>query len=163
MLLVSDVPLFRDGVAHTLAGTNELELVGIAGSREQALELACFQPDVILLDMNLPRSLELAREITRSTVATRIVALAIEEEDDQVIACAEAGIAGYVPRTSAVGDVIDVILAVARGEARCSPRIVGSLLRRIAALAAERHVSGQGTAMTAREAEILSARRIARR
>ena len=158
VLLVSDVPLFSDGVARTLAGANELEIVGTAASREQALELACFQPDVILLDMNMPRSLELAREIARSTVATRIVALAIEEEDDQVIACAEAGIAGYVPRTGSVRDVIDVILAVARGEARCSPRIVGSLLRRIATLAAERHGSSQGAAMglTARESEILA-------
>jgi DNA-binding NarL/FixJ family response regulator len=157
VLLVSDAPLYRDGVAHTLDGTSELEIVGTAGSREQALELACFQPDVILLDMNMPRSLELAREIARSTVATRIVALAIQEEDSEVIACAEAGIAGYVPRGAAVHDVIDVISAVARGEARCSPRIVGSLLRRIAALAAERDRS-QGAAMglTARESEILA-------
>src|SRR5215510_5081979 len=159
VLLVSDVPLYRDGVARTLAGTPELAIAGAAGSREQALELVCcLQPDVILLDMNMPRSLELAREIARSTVATRIVALAIQEEDSQVIACAEAGIAGYVPRAGSVRDAVDVISAVARGEARCSPRIVGSLLRRIAALAAERHGSGQGAAMglTARESEILA-------
>lgn len=64
-----------------------------------------------------------------------------------------------MPRTGSVHDVIDVISAVARGEARCSPRIVGSLLRRIAALAAERHASAQGAAiggLTAREAEILA-------
>src|SRR5215510_12500602 len=160
VLLVSDVPLYRDGVARTLAGTPELAIAGAAGSREQALELVCcLQPDVILLDMNMPRSLELAREIARSTVATRIVALAIQEEDSQVIACAEAGIAGYVPRTGSVRDVIDVVSAVARGEARCSPRIVGSLLRRIAALAAERQASTQGAAiggLTARESEILA-------
>jgi DNA-binding NarL/FixJ family response regulator len=159
VLLVSDVPLYRDGIARTLAGTHELAIVGTAGTREQALELVCcLQPDVVLLDMNMPRSLELAREIARSTVATRIVALAIQEEDSQVIACAEAGIAGYVPRAGSVRDAIDVISAVARGEAHCSPRIVGSLLRRIAALAAERHGSGQGAAMglTARESEILA-------
>ena len=150
VLLVSDVPLYRDGVARTLAGTQELAIVGTAGSREQALELVCcLQPDVVLLDMNMPRSLELAREVARSTVATRIVALAIQEEDSQVIACAEAGIAGYVPRAGSVREAIDVISAVARGEARCSPRIVGSLLRRIAQGAA---IGG----LTAREAEILA-------
>jgi DNA-binding NarL/FixJ family response regulator len=161
VLLVSDVPLYRDGVARTLDGTRELAIVGTAGSREQALELVCcLQPDVVLLDMNMPHAFELAREIARSTVATRIVALAIqEEEDSQVIACAEAGIAGYVPRSGSVRDVIDVISAVARGEGRCSPRIVGSLLRRIATLAAERHVYGQSAAiggLTARESEILA-------
>jgi len=158
VLFVSDVSLYRDGVARTLDGTRELAIVGTAGSREQTLELVCcLQPDVVLLDVNMPRAFELAREITRSTVATRIVALAIQEEDSQVIACAEAGIAGYVPRTGSVRDVIEVISAVARGEARYSPRIVGSLLRRIAALAAERQATGVAVGgLTARESEILA-------
>jgi two-component system, NarL family, nitrate/nitrite response regulator NarL len=160
VLLVSDVPLYRDGIARTLAGTRELEIVGTAAGHEQALELACcLQPDVVLLDMNMPRAFELARKITRSTVATRIVALAIKEQDSEVIACAEAGIAGYVPRTGSLRDAVEVIAAVARGEAHCSPRIVGSLLRRIAVLAAERQAGGHGAAiagLTAREAEILA-------
>jgi DNA-binding NarL/FixJ family response regulator len=86
------------------------------------------------------------------------VALAIHEEDAEVIACAEVGVAGYVPRDGSVQDAVDVILAVARGEARCSPRIVGSLLRRIAALAAERQGNGHAAppGLTAREAEILT-------
>lgn len=160
VLLVSDVPLYRDGIARTLAGTRELEIVGTAGGLEQALELVCcLQPDIVLLDMNMPHALELARGIARSTVATRIVALAIKEQDSEVIACAEAGIAGYVPRAGSVRDAVEVIAAVARGEGRCSPRIVGSLLRRIAVLAAERQASGHGAAiagLTAREAEILA-------
>jgi DNA-binding NarL/FixJ family response regulator len=160
VLFVSDVPLYRDGVTRTLGETRELAIVGTAGSREQALELVCcLQPDVVLLDVTMPCAFALAREIARSTVATRIVALAIQEEDSQVIACAEAGIAGYVPRTGSVRDVIEVVSAVARGEARCSPRIVGSLVRRIAALAAERQASAQGAAaggLTARESEILA-------
>ena len=153
VLLVSDVPLYRDGIARTLAGTRELEIVGTAGGREQALELVCcLQPDIVLLDMNMPRAFELARGIARSTVATRIVALALEEEDSEVIACAEAGIAGYVPRTGSVRDAVEVIAAVARGGARCSPRIVGTLLRRIAAFAAERQVNGQGAGVAGLEA-----------
>ena len=160
VLLVSDVPLYRDGIARTLGGTHELTMVGAASCREQALELiCCFQPDVVLLDMNMPRALELAREIGRSTITTRIVALALKEEDSEVIACAEAGIAGYVPRTGSLRDAVETIAAVARGEAHCSPRIVGSLLRRIAALAAERKAGGHGSGiagLTTREAEILA-------
>ncbi|HEX7237038.1 MAG TPA: response regulator transcription factor [Gammaproteobacteria bacterium] len=160
LLLVSDVPLYRDGIARTLAGTHELTIVGTASSREQTLELVCcLQPDVVLLDMNMARAFELAREITRSTVATRVVALAIKEEDSEVIACAEAGISGYVPRGGSLRDAVGVISAVARGEAHCPPRIVGSLLRRIAALAAERQAGGHGNGtagLTAREAEILA-------
>jgi len=66
VLLVSDVPLYRDGIARTLAGTHELTMVGAASGREQALELVCcLQPNVVLLDMNMPRAFELARDIGR--------------------------------------------------------------------------------------------------
>jgi DNA-binding NarL/FixJ family response regulator len=159
VLLASDVPLYRDGVARTLAAANEIAVIGTASGAEQAIHLARrLEPDIVLLDMSMPRAFDVAREIAQSTDQTRVVALPIPEEDSQVIACAEVGVAGYVPRTCSVRDALEVISAVARGEARCSPRIVGSLLRRIATLAAERQGSGHGSAtggLTAREAEIL--------
>lgn len=160
VLLVSDVPLYRDGVARTLGEAHEITVVGTAASAEQALELVCLlEPDILLLDMAMPRAFDVARQVAQSTERTRVVALAIREEDSEVIACAEVGIAGYVPRGGTVHDAFDVISAVARGEARCSPRIVGSLLRRIAALAAERQGGshhGAIAGLTAREAEILA-------
>lgn len=160
LLLISDVPLYRDAIAWSLAATREIDLAGIAGSAEQALELARHvRPQIALLDMAMPRALDAAREIVRRTQDTRVVALAIPEEDGAVIACAEAGIAGYVPRTASMREAIDRIAAVARGEAHCPPRIVSSLLRRIAGLAAERPYAGNGGApacLTTREAEILA-------
>jgi DNA-binding NarL/FixJ family response regulator len=159
VLLVSDVPLYREGVARALGEAHEITVVGTAAGAEQALELVCLiEPEIVLLDMGMPHALDVARQVAQSAQRTRVVALAIREEDSEVIACAEAGIAGYVPRTGSVREAIDVISAVARGEARCSPRIVGSLLRRIAALAAERQGNGHAGApgLTAREAEILA-------
>lgn len=159
VLLVSDQPLYCDGITRTLADAQQISVVGTAASSEQALELVCLlEPDIVLLDMGMPDALDAARLIAQSTQRTRVVALAIHEEDSEVIACAEVGVAGYLPRDGSVRDTVDVILAVARGEARCSPRIVSSLLRRIAALAAERQGSGHAAppGLTAREAEILT-------
>jgi DNA-binding NarL/FixJ family response regulator len=159
VLLVSDQPLYRDGIARTLGEDQQITVVGAAASPEQALELVCLlEPDIVLIDMGMPDALDAARQIAQSTQRTRVVALAIREEDAEVIACAEVGVAGYVPREGSAHDAVDVILAVARGEARCSPRIVGSLLRRIAALAASRQDSGHAAppGLTAREAEILA-------
>src|SRR5262249_53481217 len=102
---------------------------------------------------------DLARNIARAHARTRIVALGIAETEREVIACAEAGVTAYVPRAASAADAVDVIAAVARGEARCPPRIVGSLLRRIAAMAAEREsdpVKGLLAALTARESEIFT-------
>jgi|SRR5688572_2609004 len=160
VLLVSDQPLYRDGVARTLGEEQEIAVVAAASCAEQALELVCLlEPEIVLLDMGMPHAIDVARQIAQSTQRSRVVALAIREEDSEVIACAEAGVAGYVPRNGSVRDAIDVILAVARGEARCSPRIVGTLLRRIAALAAAPQGGGHAGApagLTAREAEILA-------
>ena len=160
VLLVSDQPLYRDGVARTLRDAQKIAVAGTAGGAEQALELVCLlEPEIVLLDMGMPHAFDVARQIAQSTRRTRVVALSIREEDSEVIACAEVGIAGYVPRDGTAQETIDVISAVARGEARCSPRIVGSLLRRIAALTAALQNGGQGgvpAGLTAREAEILA-------
>jgi len=159
VLLVSDQPVYRDELARTLGEAQELVVAGTAADAEQALELVCLlEPEIVLLDMGMPQAFDVARRIAQSTNRTHVVALAIREEDSEVIACAEAGIVGYVPRNGSVRDAVDAISAAARGEAHCSPRIVGSLLRRIAALTAALQ-SGNADApagLTAREAEILT-------
>jgi DNA-binding NarL/FixJ family response regulator len=160
VLLVSDVPLYREGVARTLGGVCTIDVVGTAACAKQVLEFVHQRaPDIVLMDMAIPHALDVAREIAQTSDKTRVVALAIPEIDCQIIACAEAGVAGYVPRDGSVRDTVDIIEAVARGEARCSQWIVGSLLRRIAALAANRHddgAKGSLAGLTAREAEILA-------
>jgi DNA-binding NarL/FixJ family response regulator len=159
VLLVSDQPLYRDGITRTLVDEQDITVAGTATAAEQALELVCLlEPEIVLLDMGMPHAFDVARQIAQSTQRTRVVALSIREEDSEVIACAEVGIAGYVPRDATARDTIDVISAVARGEARCSPRIVGSLLRRIAALTAALQNSAHGVpaGLTAREGEILA-------
>ena len=160
VILVSDQPVYRDELARTLGDVQELVVAGTTADAEQALELVCLlEPEIALLDMGMPQAFDVARRIAQSTSRTRVVALAIREEDSEVIACAEVGIVGYVPRNGSVRDAVDVICAAARGEAHCSPRIVGSLLRRIAALTAALQSSGHADApagLTAREAEILA-------
>jgi DNA-binding NarL/FixJ family response regulator len=161
VVLVSDAPLYRDGVARTFAGTKTIDVVATAGCGKQALEFVHrLDPDVVLLDMAMPHSFDVARQLA-SIDKVRVVALAVPEVDCQVIACAEVGIAGYVPRGGSVDDAVEVMEAVVRGEAPCSPHIVSSLWRRIAALSAERH-NGRPppketiAGLTAREMEILA-------
>jgi two-component system, NarL family, nitrate/nitrite response regulator NarL len=159
VLLASDAPLYREGIALTLTGRSAIEIAATAVSAEQTLDLVRrLLPEIVLLDMAMPQAFDAARRIAQLDRA-RVVALGIAEIEREVLACAEAGVAGYVPRAGSVHDAVAVIEAVARGEARCSPQIVGSLLRRIAALTAERHVAaakGALAGLTAREAEIFA-------
>ena len=140
VVLVSDAPLYREGIARTLGGTGAINVLATAVGGKQAL--ACVHrlaPDIVLLDIAMPHAFDVARELVRGADKARVVALAVAEIECQVIACAAVGIAGYVPRAGSVDDAVEVIEAVARGEERCSPRFVSSLLRRIAALQAEHH------------------------
>ncbi len=83
------------------------------------------------------------------------MALAVSEVESDVLAWAEAGVVGYVPREASLEDLVSTIEAVVRGELRCSPRIAATLFRRVTKLSANRRHTPQGIHLTPRELEIL--------
>jgi DNA-binding NarL/FixJ family response regulator len=85
--------------------------------------------------------------------SAELVALAVNDGDDDIVACAEAGVAGYVSRGGSVEDLVSTIAAAACGEVRCTPRAVRTLFRRLASLASS-HTVVPDAALTAREREI---------
>jgi Response regulator containing a CheY-like receiver domain and an HTH DNA-binding domain len=161
MLIATDVRLYEVGLRRALDGHSELDVIGTAGDRSQALarthDLA---PDVVLLDMAMEGSLDIARALTRSTPRSHVVAFAVSESDDDVLACAEAGVAGYVTRDGSLEQLIAVLRYVARGELLCSPRIAGSLLRHVARSSIATAPDEGDAGLTAREREV--ARLVAR-
>ncbi len=154
--IVADTRLYREGLAQVLGRDSGICIVATAARREEAVaSLPDVQPDVILVDMALPDSLGALRVIVERVPDRRIIAIGVLDEEDDVLNCAEVGVAGYVSREASVEELVTVIESVARGEAICSPRVAASLLRRVAALAA-----GQGgelplAHLTSREREIV--------
>ena len=155
LAIVAGIRLYREGLAQVLGRSPHFEITATAARPEEVLpSLAELRPDVVLLDMAMPDSLPAVQAIVEAVPGLRIVALAVADEDDQVLACAEAGVAGYVPRAASLEDLVAVIQSVTRGETICSPRVAASLLRRVAMLAAGR--AGLPLAvLTGREREIL--------
>jgi two-component system, NarL family, nitrate/nitrite response regulator NarL len=157
ILIVSGIRLYRDGLTQVLACVDSLTVVGQQADREAALAcLPDMAPDVVLLDMSTPESHALASEVRASAPSIRIVALGIGESEAEVLACAEAGIAGYVTPDESVDELVATVKSVVRGELRCSARVAGSLLRRVAALAAERDPALPELRLTDREFEIVT-------
>jgi two-component system, NarL family, nitrate/nitrite response regulator NarL len=105
--------------------------------------------------------------------SAQIVALALSEIEADVIAWAEAGVCGYVPRSIALSELADFLGKIMRREQVCSTRIAAGMLRRIAEgsrAAGRKAVAADATALTAREDEVvrlvaagLSNKEIARR
>jgi DNA-binding NarL/FixJ family response regulator len=154
--VATDVCLYREGLANCLSRRPETEVVATAGRLADALDLLrCAHPDVLLLDLALAGSVEVVHAARATRPETRVVALAISDTEQGVLACAEAGVWGYVTRDASVDDLMGMMLAVARGELLCGPTIAASLFRHVGELAARRGDPADAATLTPREREVL--------
>jgi two-component system, NarL family, nitrate/nitrite response regulator NarL len=169
VVVLSDIRLYREGLAAIL-GKRGPVVVGTAGDSESGVALVSErQPDIVLVDMAMADAAVAVRALLEAAPHAPVVALGVSETEADVIACAEAGVSGYVTRDESVGDLVAALESVSRGEMICSPGIAAALLRRVTALA-RREASAPRTRLTRRELEIvelidrgLSNKEIARR
>ena len=148
VLVVDDHPLFRDGLTALLATVADLEVVGAVGTGEEAVAAArALQPDVVLMDLNLPGTpgLEATRRIAVETTAAVLV-LTMVDDDQSVMAALQVGARGYVLKGASQEEVLAAIRTVAAGGAVFGPRVAGRVLR----------AGGRGEGLTEREAEVLA-------
>ena len=138
-----------------LGARDGLIVVGAeSDGRGAALRLEQITPDVALGEMGLPDLDALTQALAGRSRAIPLVAIGIADSDTEVIACAERGFAAYVTRDGCVDELVATIRAAGKGELTCSPRIAGTLMRRLGALAAELHPASSMARLTRREQEI---------
>jgi two-component system, NarL family, nitrate/nitrite response regulator NarL len=128
--------------AHTSTSGNES-----TGSTATSL-------DMVLLDMSMTHALDCARELNANREC-RIVAFAAVDSDEALLAYVEAGIVGFVSREGSVADLIATVESALAGEAWLSPRLTGTLMRRLAELRSTHEPAAPSLALTQREREIL--------
>lgn len=86
----------------------------------------------------------------------RIIAFGASEEDEtEIVECAEVGVVGYHVRNDSLKDLIALVHATANGMSSCPPRIAAILLRRLSSLALAPQTTEREPALTAREIQIL--------
>lgn len=157
VFVLAGLRLYREGVAGALANDGRFRVVGTAADGPAALALlAEVAPDVVLVETGAADGPALVRTVCEHAPDARIVALGISGEEADVLPLAEAGIAGWLTREASVEDLCETVASAAAGEAVCSPRIAASLLRRVAALAADRRLGPTATPLTRRQREILA-------
>ena len=160
VFICSDVRIYREGLAEVLARRPGIVVVGsCAGGGNQLPEVADLAVDVVLLDMSTSDSVGVLRDLSAAVPDARVVALGVSETEPEIVAYAEAGVAGYVTRDQAIGDLVEALLAVARGEAPCSPKAAAILLHRVSVLAGGGAAHGQrstAAGLTRREQQILA-------
>jgi len=137
VLLADDQPLLRTGFRTVLGEVADLDVVGEAGDGVEAVELARrLQPDVLLMDIRLPRldGVAATRAIGQAKLPVRVLLLASAELDDQLVAALRAGAGGLLAKDVPASELVAAIRTVAAGEAVVAPRILQRLLDRFAAL-----------------------------
>jgi len=158
LVIVSDVRLYREGIAAALAHRGRIAVLATASSVAESLDcVRSLSPDVVVVDMAIRDSLAGIRSLaTRTTPGTKIVAFAVDELESEIASCAEAGVSGYVPCDASVDDLAATIESVSREESPCSPRVAATLFRHIAALANGGRTAGQTAALSHREQQTLA-------
>src|SRR5262245_59974481 len=137
ILIADDHPLFRDGVRTLLQSVVETEVVGEAATGEEPIaQAAALQPDVILMDLQMPgqNGIEATRAILRVSPHIGVLVLTMYEDDDSVFAAMRAGARGYLLKGAEQAEILRAIHAVSHGEAIFSPGIAERLAQYFAAL-----------------------------
>src|SRR5689334_9107679 len=133
IIIVEDQRMIRELLAEVLSHVHGIELLGAAASGSEAIELARRSaPDVVLLDVHLPDmdGTAVAAALKQAHPRLHIVAVSVDENPANVRAVLEAGVDGYVVKSSGLTELVPAIRAVAEGKAYLSPEIARAALGR---------------------------------
>jgi DNA-binding NarL/FixJ family response regulator len=158
ILIVDDHEVVREGLRALLSRREGFDVVGQAGSVEQAVaEAARTKPDVIVMDVRLPdgSGIEACREIREERPETKVIMLTSYADDDAVFASILAGAAGYVLKQTRGAALADAIAAVARGESLLDAAVTQKVMDRVRS-ASQRKADDPLDALTEQEHKILS-------
>jgi DNA-binding response OmpR family regulator len=117
VLVVDDHALIRDSITALLSLQNDMQVVGVAENGREALaKLMEAHPDVVVMDLRMPEmnGLEATREICRIAHHPKVLMLSQYDEEENVVACKQAGVWDFVPKQSAGGRLVSAIRAAGR-------------------------------------------------
>ena len=159
VVVVDDQELFRRGLTMLLGVEPDIEVVGEAGDGVSAATLvASVAPDVVLLDVRMPRrtGLEACVEIKELVPTARIIMLTISDEEADLYDAVKNGASGYLLKDASIDEVAQAVRVVAEGQSLISPSMAVKLLDEFKEMSrAGRVEEVPGPRLTARELEVL--------
>ncbi len=129
LLLADDHIVVRQGIANLLSEEPDIEIVGSAANGQEAVELAQeLLPDVILMDMNMPKlnGIEATRILHNEFPDIRVIGLSMFEEVDRSQAMRDAGAISYVTKSGPVEELVNAIRTSIRSLQKPSPAKIPS-------------------------------------
>jgi len=157
VMVVSSVLLYREGLAASLSADGRMEVVGVTDPAHAALEALACTPEAVLLDATGEGALAMARQLKRLDGEIVLVGFGISDSAAAAVACAEAGLAGFIDENGSIDALVNATISALHGEFRCSPRVTAILCERLATLAnGDATRAATAASLTPRELEVAS-------
>jgi DNA-binding NarL/FixJ family response regulator len=162
LLIAEDQAMTRKAFAALLALEPDLEVVATAADGAEAVRAArAFKPDVVLMDIKMPRmdGIAATRALMAENPQARVIVLTTFETDDLVFEAILAGARAYLLKDAEESEILSAIRAVARGEPRLSPSIAGKILdefRRVKGSTRDAGPEPEREPLTEREKDVLA-------
>ena len=156
VVIVDDHVLFREGLAAIIRSESDIEIIGQAGSVQEAVELVkVLKPDMILMDFGLPdgTGADATKAILKEHPQCKVVFLTMSEEDEHLLAAIRSGAKGYLLKNMRPSKLVASLRSVQQGESAISRTMTLRLMEELARTKESSQISGP--TLTRRELEVL--------
>jgi DNA-binding NarL/FixJ family response regulator len=160
ILLIEDNRLLREGIKALINAQPDLKVAAASvGNHDTLLQARSLKVQVVLLDLGLrnENGLRVVKTLTREMPHTKVIGMGLIPSQLDIIEIVEAGAAGFILKDASIGDFLETIRSVARGEKVLPPLLTGSLFSHVVEHARRRGKGklSEAVGMTKREREII--------
>jgi two-component system, NarL family, nitrate/nitrite response regulator NarL len=132
VVIADDHPLFREGIRSVLSREDHFEVLAEASDGEECVRLVKnFSPDLVLMDISMPKmnGLEAAQVLKKVAPDVKVLAMSVHNNKEYIHRMVDAGVQGYVVKDSPAEELVSAIEAVNRGEAYFSQNLSQMILK----------------------------------
>jgi DNA-binding NarL/FixJ family response regulator len=154
ILIVDDHPVTREGLHAALDVEDGVEVIGEAGSGEEAIQDAGeLRPDVVFMDVRMPGmgGIEAARAIRQASPETKVILVTVDESRASISEAIQAGVSGYLLKDTSPDELVNAARLAVEGKAVIHPQLTRAFIEEVQT--AEK--KGDAAALSRREKEIL--------
>ena len=155
VMLADDHILMREGIRQLLEFDGSIEVVGEVSDGEECLKmLPIIKPEVLLLDINMPRmnGVEVLSEIRKQKMPVKVLILTVHNEVDYLVKAVDIGVDGYIVKDSESNELKKAINCLVNGENYIQPSLIPSLNNRLVTRDTDKE---KIESLTKRELEVL--------
>ncbi|MCI0395621.1 MAG: response regulator transcription factor [Chloroflexi bacterium] len=155
ILIADDHPVVRDGLAAVLSTQPDFLVVGEASTgREAVQQFTALQPDVVLLDLEMPEldGAAALRQLRQANPEARVIIFTVFDTDERILQAVQAGAAGYLLKGAPREDIFQAVRVVHAGGSLLQPVVASKLLRQVSA---QREEPAGTEELTPRELDVL--------